>query len=245
MNTSVQPDIDSLEIIYEDDHLLAVNKPNNFLIHQSHYARNIQEPTLLNILTNQIQSEMFPIHRLDRKTSGIVLLAKQKDLVADFQALFTDNRISKSYYAIVRGFTENTGRIDSPVKNHDTGIYKDAITNYVSVQQTELNIPVHPYDNSRYSLLKLTPETGRMHQLRIHMNKISHPIVGDYRYGDRFHNRMFEQQFDCHYLFLHAFSLQFTHPYTQESLSLDAGFPPDWQRIFTRFNWENPALSPA
>jgi len=78
--------------------------------------------------------------------------------------------------------------MDTPTKNAETGMYKEAITEYETLETIELNIPVMPYDKSRYSLVKFTPKTGRMHQLRIHANKISHPIVGDYQYGDRFHN---------------------------------------------------------
>jgi len=100
-----------------------------------------------------------------------------------------------------------------------------------------VDIPVHPYENARYSLVKLTPTTGRMHQLRIHMNKISHPIVGDYKYGDRFHNRMFENEFDCNNLFLHAHQLEFTHPITTKKIAITANLPNDWHKIFRKFNW--------
>ena len=100
-----------------------------------------------------------------------------------------------------------------------------------------LDIPVHPYKTSRYSLVKLTPATGRMHQLRIHMNKISHPIVGDYKYGDRFHNRMFENEFDCNNLFLHAHSLHFKHPITKNNIAIEAILPNDWMYIFRIFDW--------
>ncbi len=101
-----------------------------------------------------------------------------------------------------------------------------------------LEIPVIPYENSRYSLVKLTPATGRMHQLRIHLNKINHPIVGDYKYGDRFHNKMFEKEFDCEKLFLHAYSLHFTQPITNEKIELNASFPKDWVKVFNLFDWE-------
>lgn len=237
MNTSIQPKIEAIEIVFEDDYIIAVNKPNNFLVHHSHYARNIEEPTLLEQLTNQLGTEYYPIHRLDRKTSGIILLAKQKEFVAPFQELFNQNDIHKTYFAIVRGFSPNTGKIDTPVKNDDTGVYKDALTNYQTICSIELDIPVTPYDKSRYSLIKLLPETGRMHQLRKHMNKINHPIVGDYKYGDRFHNRMFETQFNCNYLFLHAYKIEFTHPLTLKKISLTAEFPLDWMLIFNVFNW--------
>lgn len=237
MNTSSQPDIDKIEIIYEDDHLLVVNKPNNFLIHQSHYARNIKEPTLLDKLAEQYVKPLYPIHRLDHKTSGILLLSKEKDYVAEFQRLFTDNRIAKHYYAILRGFVDERFEVDSPVKNNDTGIYKDALTYGECLHQIELAIPVHPYERSRYSLVKLSPQTGRMHQLRIHMNKISHPIIGDYRYGDRFHNRMYETEFGCNYMFLHAGELLFKHPFSKKELHLRAEFPEDWNIMLNRFGW--------
>ncbi len=239
MNTSTQPIVSEIEIIYEDDLIVVVNKPNNYLVHQSHYARNIQEPTLLDILADQFIDPLYPVHRLDRKTSGAIMLARQKEHVSTFQRLFTDQCITKSYYAIVRGFTDEKFTIDSPVKNNDTGFYKDAITDGKTIHQVELEIPVHPYNSSRYSLVRLTPQTGRMHQLRIHMNKISHPIIGDYKYGDRFHNRMFETEFQCIYMFLHAKHLCFEHPITHEQLDLTADLPEDWIIILNRFGFSD------
>ncbi|PIQ14584.1 MAG: pseudouridine synthase [Flavobacteriales bacterium CG18_big_fil_WC_8_21_14_2_50_32_9] len=240
MNTSTQPTITAVEIVYEDDVLVAVNKPNNYLIHHSNYARNIEEITLLEQLQQQLGFPLYPAHRLDRKTSGILLLLKDKNFVAPFQALFTNNAIQKTYYAIVRGFSPETGKIDTPVKNDDTGVYKDALTNYNTIARIELDIPVHPYEKSRYSLMELLPETGRMHQLRKHLNKINHPIVGDYKYGDRFHNRMYETQFNCNYLFLHAYSIEFIHPLSHQKIKFTADFPEDWYKMFTKFNWQQP-----
>ena len=199
-------------VLFEDNYLVIVNKPNNVLVHNSYYARNIKDATLLDLLKEQLNLELYPVHRLDRKTSGVLVLAKQKQHVAQFQELFNSNTIKKSYLAIVRGFVDEVLEITTPVKNPDTKVYKDAATFCKPLQKIELNIAVHPYKFSRYSLVELTPQTGRMHQLRIHMNKISRPIVGDYKYGDRFHNRMFENEFACNKIFLHANSNQFTHP---------------------------------
>jgi tRNA pseudouridine65 synthase len=190
MNTSTQPTIESIEILFEDEYIVVVNKPNNFIIHESHYSRNIRETTLLQFLEKQLGFTVYPAHRLDRKTSGVIILLKETQYVQQFQELFTTKQITKTYYAIVRGFSPSEGTIDSPVKNDDTGIYKEALTHYESISNIELAIPVVPYDQSRYSLIQLSPQTGRMHQLRKHMSKINHPIVGDYKYGDRFHNRM-------------------------------------------------------
>lgn len=227
-----------LEILFEDEFIIIVNKPNNVLIHNSYYARNIKEATLLDILFEQFKVNFYPIHRLDRKTSGVLILAKHKENVSKFQELFNSNEIEKTYLAIVRGLLCESTQINSPVKNPDTKNYKEAETYYKPLQVKQLDIPVHPYKTSRYSLVKLIPITGRMHQLRIHMNKISHPIIGDYKYGDRFHNRMFEGNFNCHNLFLHALSLKIKHPITNKVLKISASLPNDWKTIFKVFDWE-------
>ena len=207
------------------------------LIHNSYYARNIKEPTLLDLLANQFGTDFYPVHRLDRKTSGVLVLAKHKKDVAIFQDLFTTGEIQKIYLGIVRGFVETSISITTPVKNPDTQVYKEAETYCEPLDTKLLDVPVHPYENARYSLVKLIPATGRMHQLRIHMNKISHPIAGDYKYGDRFHNRMFENQFDCHNLFLHAFQLDFTHPITAKKIAITANLTDDWNKILEIFSW--------
>ena len=214
-----------VEILYEDPYLIIANKPNNVLVHNSYYARNIKENTLLQLLKAQLNLELYPVHRLDRKTSGVIVLSKKKELVSSFQELFNSSKIKKSYCGIVRGFVKENLIVNTPVKNPDTKVYKEAETHCDVLNNIEMKIPVHPYDFSRYSLVKLKPITGRMHQLRIHMNKISHPIVGDTKYGDRFHNRMFENEFNCSNLFLHAYSIEFKHPISNVAISLKAKFP--------------------
>ncbi len=225
----------ALEVLYEDEYILAVNKPNNVLIHYSHYARNIKDATLIDLLERQFKKRFFPLHRLDRKTSGVIILAKEKEFISLFQELFFKDQIEKTYLGIVRGFSPAEGTIDSPVKNPDTKVYKEALTHYKTLASVTLDIPVHPYPQSRYSLIELKPNTGRMHQLRIHLNKISHPLVGDYKYGDRFHNRMYEEQFDCHNLFLHASTIAFTHPHTKEVLKIKAPINENWKKVMKLF----------
>lgn len=227
-----------IPLLFEDDYIIAVNKPHNILIHKSHYARNLKGPTLLDVLLAQEGAPFYPIHRLDYKTSGVILLCKQKEFVVKFQELFDQDLIQKTYRAVVRGFAPATQTIDSPVKNADTLKYKDALTELTLLNQVSLDIPVHPYPGSRYSFVELSPKTGRMHQLRIHMNKISHPIVGDYKYGDRFHNRMFENELQCENMFLHAYSVLFKHPFTGEILKIDAAFSENWLKIIEKFNWK-------
>jgi tRNA pseudouridine65 synthase len=233
----------SLEIIFEDDYLLCVSKPNNVLVHHAFLSRNVaDEDSLLQIIENEKGLKVYPIHRLDRKTSGIILLAKEKEFVSKFQELFTTNQISKTYFGVVRGFSPDTKIIDSPVKGRDANVHKEALTHLKTLEKVTLNIPVKPYDSSRYSLVELSPKTGRMHQLRVHSNKISHPLIGDAKYGDKNHDVMFAENFGWKNLFLHAGKLTFKHPFTSEELILKSSFPTDWISLFKEFSWKNPLL---
>lgn len=231
----------SLEIIYQDSYCLLVTKPNNVLVHHAHHSRNkIDEKSLVQLIEDQLGSRYFPIHRLDRKTSGIILLASKKEYVSTFQALFTNKEIKKIYYGVVRGYSQENRIIDSPVKGRDALVYKEAETYLKRLDKIELNIPVKPYDSSRYSLVELTPTTGRMHQLRIHMNKLSTPLINDPKYGDKNHDTMYGEQFGWTNLFLHAGSLAFTHPFSNQELVLKSSFPNDWIQLFEKFYWKNP-----
>lgn len=226
-----------MTIIYEDAHCLIINKPPNVLVHHSHYARNIEEDSLIELLKlNEIVA--YPVHRLDRKTSGLILFSKSKENVSLFQTLFEKCEIEKRYLALVRGHIDECGIINSPVKN-DRGNYKEAETHYSCIKHIELQIPVEPYDTARYSIVEFIPKTGRMHQLRIHANKISHPIIGDPKYGNRHHNHMFIDEFGIDNLFLHAASLQFIHPFTKEKLSFNVPAPNFWNRFFDKQQFKN------
>ena len=216
-----------IEVIYEDEYCLVVNKPNNLLVHHSYFSRNVEEESLVELLKLAGYDNPIPIHRLDRKTSGILLLSKSNEYVKSFQKLFEEDLIDKKYLALLRGFVKDGGVIDSPVKN-ERGNYKDATTCFRVFKTKELPIPVVPYNNSRYSFVVMSPKTGRMHQLRIHANKISHPIIGDHKYGNRHHNKMFEDELNLPNLFLHAYKLNFVHPYLNNRLVLKAGIPSFW-----------------
>ena len=233
----------SLEIIFEDDYILCVNKPNNVLVHHAFLSRNVgDEDSLLQLIDKQLGIKVYPVHRLDRKTSGLILLAKEKEHVSKFQELFTTKQIQKTYFGVVRGFSPETKTIDSPVKGRDANVHKEALTYLKTLANITLNIPVKPYDSSRYSLVEFLPQTGRMHQLRVHSNKISHPLIGDAKYGDKNHDTMFAENFGWKNLFLHAGKLEFIHPFSSEKMILKGTFPKDWIAAFEEFTWENPLL---
>ena len=228
-------------ILYEDDFLVAANKPNNMLVHHSAMAKNkIDEQTLIEALKIEHGEKLIPLHRLDRKTSGIILLAKDKKNVATFQELFTTDTIQKTYYGIVRGFSPDEGTIDTPVKGRDAKKHRDALTHFKTTHTIELDIAVGPYETSRYSLVELYPKTGRLHQLRIHTKKINHPLLGDPKYGDKAHNLMFEREFNNDIMLLHAGKLSFKHPFINKAIELKADFPKPWFNLFEKFNWKSP-----
>lgn len=220
-----------IPILYQDEHFIIINKPPRILVHPSYYARNIEGPSLVEILEEQLGQKYHPIHRLDHKTSGLILFSHDTEMVAVLQKLLEKNLIQKEYRALLRGFTPESGTIDSPVKNADTGVYREALTEFKTLISITVPIPVQPYDQSRYSLVQFFPKTGRMHQLRKHANKISHPIIGDYKYGNRHHNAMFVDELGIPEMFLHAYSLMLEHPVTKEKLEITAPYPDFWHQL--------------
>ena len=230
-----------LDIIFEDAYCLCVLKPNNMVVHHAYHSRSVADETSLLQWIQEVKGiKAYPIHRLDRKTSGLLLLAKETQYVSKFQTLFTENTIEKTYYGVVRGFSPETKSIDSPVKGRDANVHKEALTHLKTLAQVVLDIPVKPYASSRYSLVELKPKSGRMHQLRVHTLKISHPLIGDSKYGDKNHDLMFEENFGWKNLFLHAGKLAFQHPFSDAHLVLEAKFPADWIALFQEFSWKNP-----
>ena len=222
--------MDESIIIYEDEFCFIVNKPNNLLVHHSYYARNIEEDSLVQLLRIKGYETPIPVHRLDRKTSGIILFSKTKENVFKFQELFESNTISKKYIALVRGHIHENKTIDTPVKN-EKGNYKEALSELIPIKNITLNIPVEPYSTSRYCYVEFYPQTGRTHQLRIHANKISHPIIGDHKHGNRHHNHMFGEFLNITNLFLHAEEINFIHPITKTQVKIIASKPLFWNEF--------------
>ncbi|MGV6861559.1 MAG: RluA family pseudouridine synthase [Putridiphycobacter sp.] len=234
-----------IPIKYEDEYCIIVNKPENVLVHHSYYARNIKDDSLLQLLRQQFLNQNFyPVHRLDRKTSGLLLLCKHKEDVHSFQNLFDSNKITKKYKALVRGFTNKSGQINTPIKNNETGIYKSALSIYKRLQTFEVNIPVKPYQTARYSLIEIEPKTGRTHQLRKHLNKIAHPIIGDHKYGNRHHNQMITEQFKIDNLFLQAFKLEFQHPILPKLVKVEIELPEFWANLFKDYQFQLSVIPP-
>ncbi|RZA00751.1 MAG: pseudouridylate synthase [Sphingobacteriaceae bacterium] len=224
-----------LDILYRDEHLIAINKPHGLLVHRSPIAADVEE-FALQILRDQIGIKVNPVHRIDRKTGGVLLFAFDKAVEIAMQQEFMENKVSKKYLAIVRGYTPDTGEIDYPLRK-ENGTGQDAFTAYTTLKRAELNVPFGKHDTSRYSLVEVIPQTGRMHQIRKHMSHIFHPIIGDRTHGCNKQNKLFKEKWDMTTMLLHALNLNFSHPVTQEMVNIDAPLQDEFKRVMQIMNW--------
>ncbi len=216
-------------ILFQDDHFIAVNKPAGLLIHKSDIDKH-ETRFLLQEIRNQIGQKVYPIHRLDKPTSGVVLLALNPEAQKQVSLQFENHLVTKEYLALVRGFTPKELLIDHPIK--EKAVFKsqdksklktqEAQTELNTLEQFEIPVLIDRYPQSRYSLVQLKPKTGRRHQLRRHMKHISHPIIGDTSYGKTTHNDFFRVYLKAERLFLHAKTLTFIHSVTQKTIHIEA-----------------------
>jgi len=227
-----------LEIIYQDNALVAINKPAGTLVHRSAIDFHEQH-NALEQLQKQINKTAYPLHRLDKPTSGVLLFALNKETAARIALQFQNHEIAKEYIAVVRGHSPEYGSIDNPVRDKDAPHKprKQAYTAYTTLAKLTLPIKVDRYPETRYSKIRVQPRTGRRHQIRQHMKHISHPLIGDTSYGKTVHNKFFKQYFKCTRLLLHAQKLVLTHPDSAQSISLTADFDEQFKRVIEEPGW--------
>lgn len=232
------------EILYQDQYLIAINKPSGWLVHRSWLDRH-EKVVVMQTLRDQVGQHVFPVHRLDRPTSGVLLFALSADIANLLSQQFAARQPKKTYHAIVRGMVTQPGHIDYPLveeldKIADKFADKDrpaqeAVTGYLPISTIEIPVAVGKYSTARYSFIQLTPHTGRKHQLRRHMKHIFHPILGDSKHGDLHQNRAFAHYFAIKRLMLHASELSFYHPITQEPLIISAPIEESWLTLLSQF----------
>ncbi len=225
-----------LEILYCDEHLIAINKPHGLLVHRSAIARDAHE-FALQVLKNQIGKWVNPTHRIDRKTAGVLLFALDKETEKAMQQAFAENRVQKKYLAIVRGHTADYQEIDYPLRK-ENGTLQEAFTAFKTLQRAELDIPLGAHPTSRYSLVEAKPETGRMHQLRKHFSHIFHPIIGDRTHGCNKQNRMFKEKWQIETMLLHAAELSFQHPVSGNQIHIRAPLQKEFLEAMQLLGWK-------
>ena len=223
-----------LEIIYQDEVMVIVNKPTGLLVHRSPIAADTSE-FAIQVLRDQIGQKVFPVHRLDRKTSGLLVFALNEEVNKLMQVAFMNRAIEKKYLAIVRGFVAENGTIDYALTN-EAGKVQDALTHYRLLQHFEIEIPNGKFTSARYSLVEVEPETGRMHQIRKHFAHIFHPIIGDRPHGCNKQNKLFLEKWGMNSMLLHASELTFKHPLTNQEMTFKAPLPADFNLTIERLS---------
>ena len=226
-----------LTILYADEDLVAVDKPTDLFVHQTNLDRRDRD-SVTDRLRNQLEQTVYPLHRLDRPTSGCLLFGRHKECVRAMSYLFTQRQIEKSYTALVRGHLDPTGCVDYPLSRKNRSQKQPAITGWRVRQLGEVDHAIPPHKSARYSLVELFPHTGRWHQLRRHCAHIRHPIIGDTSHGDARHNRLFRTLLSERRLMLHASSLHFEHPLKEDEVcTIRSPLPRAFVKLYELFDW--------
>lgn len=236
-----------LPILFQDDRLVAIHKPSGLLVHRSELDRH-ETRFAVQLLRDQLGRHVYPAHRLDRGTSGVLLFALDKDTARLVGGQFERQEVAKTYLAVVRGHPPESGHIDHPlsrrrddaewVGENASEAAQPAVTDFRRLATCELPHAVDRYPTSRYALVELYPQTGRRHQLRRHLKHIAHPIIGDATFGKGRHNRLFQTLFGSTRMLLACTRLQLLHP---DGSPLDIQAPPDddFARVLTALGWQD------
>jgi tRNA pseudouridine65 synthase len=235
---------EELVILHRDEHIVVIDKPPNLLVHRSEIDRH-ETRFAIQILRDQIGQRVWPAHRLDRGTSGVLLFGLSPEIAGILARQFAAGLVGKCYWAVVRGHPPLAGTIDHALsRQRDAYEFsgerssqdaQPALTHYRSLMDIELRVAVDRYPTSRYALLELEPVTGRRHQLRRHLKHIAHPIIGDATYGKGRHNRFFAEHFGCRRLLLACTALAFDHPVSGERVHAKAPVSGEFAATLARF----------
>lgn len=204
----------SIDVLYRDDSVVVVDKPSGLSVHRG----DDQGSTFaLNLTRNAIGQWVYPVHRLDRATSGVLVFALSSEHARTLQDSFGTRTVHKTYLALVRGRPPARGVIDSPMAKREDGPDVESVTEYETLFVSDL----------RLSLVEARPQTGRRHQIRRHLRRIDHPIAGDVNYGNGADNRRYRAELGLYRIALHARRLSFVHPTSGERVTFDSAVPED------------------
>jgi len=223
-----------LTVLYRDRHYVAIDKPPGLLVHRSRISRD--RVFVLQTLRDQLDQRVYPVHRLDRATSGVLVFGLSAEAAGRLVRQFEQRRVDKAYLAVVRGWVDERGLIDHPLADDEgSGRPQAARTRFRRLATIELPVRVDRYPSTRYSLVSVFPETGRRQQIRKHFKHISHHLIGDTTHGNGRHNRLFRQRLGIGRLLLKAARLAFDHPYSGERIRLDAAPDGAWSFVCRLF----------
>lgn len=236
----------ALPILYQDQSLIFVNKPSGLLVHRSAIDRQATEFAMQTV-RDQIGQHVYPVHRLDRATSGVLVFALSTQTARTLSEAFANGEVGKTYLAVVRGVPEGEVDVDYPLKeelDRKTDALADphkaaqpAQTYFKRLATHEFPVQVDKFPSSRYSLVQAQPKTGRKHQIRRHLRHLGHPIIGDVTYGVGKHNRFFETTFKVRRLLLACTEICLRHPVLGTELRVQAPLAEDFSRVIEEIGW--------
>lgn len=230
------------KVLYCDDWYIAVEKPAGLFVHRSDADRSNQD-VLLPELQQQLAQRLYVVHRLDRPTSGLLLLAKSSHAASLMAPLFAHRQVAKRYMAVVRGFLPDDGTCEIPLvpekgrglpSTHPFATPKPATTNWKIQSRFDLPVENARYPTTRCTLVNVFPKSGRFHQIRRHFNYLGYPILGDTQHGDSRLNRILAQsRWAVRHMLLTAASLSFNHPITQNRLTIACPLNSDFKHFLS------------
>lgn len=227
----------SLDVLYSDEFLAVIDKPHGLMVHDSKLARG-ETDFAADRLREQFGKPIFLIHRLDRATSGCLLLAFDRETAAALGKVLMSGEVEKDYLTVCRGWPQEAFSIDHPLDGGPGKPQKKpAVTHCVRLATGELPVPSAGFETSRYALLRCRLETGRFRQIRRHLKHAFHHMIGDTSHGDGRHNLQFRMR-GVHRMLLHASRLAFTHPVSGQRIEVRAPLDAEWRKAFALFDWE-------
>lgn len=239
-----------LNILFQDSDVVVVNKTAGLLVHRSLIDRHATE-FAMQMVRDQIGQSVFPVHRLDRPTSGALIFALSSENGRFLSQEFEGGRVQKKYLAVVRGYGPEAIRLDYPLKEEldrksdfrsaTDKPKQEAVTRIRTLAKFELPFQVDKFPTSRYSLVEAEPETGRKHQIRRHLRHLGNPIIGDVAHGSGKHNRFFAQNLGSHRLLLACTEMAFRHPRTHEMTRVKAPLAPEFLQVLEKLGWSGHA----
>lgn len=226
----------SFSVLFEDEQYIAINKPRGILMHRT----RISEDTVFVVqrLRDQLGQRVYPVHRLDRATSGVLIFGKSSEAAGLLGEQFMDKSVEKKYLAVVRGWAPEEGVIDYALADPDSGKgLLPAMTRFIRLGLSEIDAPIGlRYKTARFSLVQAAPETGRRHQIRKHLAHLNHPIIGDKKHGDVKQNTYFRNVFNMTRMLLHAAELDLVHPATRLPVRITAPVDEEFRKALELVN---------
>lgn len=219
----------AITILYADDDIVVIDKPPAMLTHANSFDRN--SPTVVMVLGSRLGARVHNVHRLDRMTTGAMVLARHAAAAGELSRQFREREVDKRYLALVRGHLDEAGTIELPIAGRSTGEAQNATTDYRTLDRGRVAEPIGRYGEAWFSLVELSLHTGRSHQARRHLHRIDHPVIGDNKHGDKDYNRWAWARLGEKYLCLRSVALRFAHPASGEPMVARMALTEPWERL--------------